>query len=306
MIANFVRLLCLRICPALACLALPALALEPRPPATAPATNDTARLVNIASRAGTTTGGGTLIAGFVITGPGTKTVLVRGVGPGLANFGLSGLLPNPKITLFDSASRPLANNDDFDPSVTPAGLVSGVGAFALTEKNDSALVATLAPGSYTVVLADTADRPGIALIEVYAADSGTARISNLSTRALVGPGPATVIGGIVVQGDKPRRFMIRGIGPTLTGFGVPGVLADPILALTTANGVLIASSDDWGSDRSPADIGNTAAAVGAFPLPRGSKDAAMLVTLAPGSYTALLGGTNNTSGVALLEVYEAP
>ncbi|MBC7365529.1 MAG: DVUA0089 family protein, partial [Undibacterium sp.] len=100
--------------------------------------------------------------------------------------------------------------------------------------------------------------------------------------------------------------LIRGIGPTLTGFGVTGALADPILALTTANGVLIASSDDWGNGSNPGEIAATSARVGAFALPSASKDAAILVTLAPGNYTALLGGTNNTSGVALLEVYEVP
>lgn len=309
MTPSFSRTLCRRLLPVLGGLALTAFAREPAPlpsPSVARLDGDNSRLVNIATRASTGPGSGALIAGFVITGPGSKTVLVRGVGPSLAAFGLSNLLPDPGITLIDGAGRPVAANDNFDPAITPAGLVPGVGAFSLTHVNDAALVATLAPGSYTVVVADTNNRPGLALVEVYEIGTTPGRISSLSSRALVGAGPATAIAGFAVLGEKPRKFLIRGIGPTLTGFGVTGALADPILALTTANGVLIASSDDWGSGGNPAEIVAASAAVGAFVLPGRSRDAALVVTLNPGNYTALLGGTNNTGGVALVEVYEVP
>lgn len=129
-----------------------------------------ARLTNIATRAGTGPGENTLTAGFVIAGAATKSVLVRGVGPGLAAFGLTGLLPNPKITLFDAAGKPIATSDDFVSSATPNGLVAAVNAFSLSNFRDAALVAALASGSYTVQLTDSEANSGVALVEVYEAD----------------------------------------------------------------------------------------------------------------------------------------
>jgi hypothetical protein len=266
----------------------------------------TARLANISTRAGTGPGERTLIAGFVVTGATTKTVLVRGIGPGLSAFGLTGLLPDPKITLYDSAGLVVATNDNYDSAKTPSGLVLGVGAFPLTNGNDAALVAPLAPGGYTVQVADTASRTGVALVEVYEADNNTNRISNLSSRAFVGAGASIAIGGISVQGEKSRQFLIRGIGPALGGFGVTGALADPVLTLTTALGATVASNDNWGSGGHAADIAAASAKVGAFALPSGSKDSVLLITLAPGNYTALIAGVGDTTGVALVEVYEVP
>jgi hypothetical protein len=265
-----------------------------------------ARLANISTRAGTGPGENTLIAGFVVTGATTKTVLVRGIGPGLSAFGLTGLLPNSKIILYDSVGNTVATNDDYDGAATPNGLVTGVGAFPLTNRSDAALVSTLAPGTYTVQVTDTANRSGVALVEVYEADNNTNRIVNLSSRAFVGAGAGIAIGGISVQGEKPRQFLVRGIGPALGAFGVSGALADPVLTLTTALGATVASNDDWGSAGNAADITASAGKVGAFTLASGSKDSAILITLTPGNYTALIAGANDTTGVALVEVYEIP
>jgi hypothetical protein len=266
----------------------------------------TARLTNISLRAGAGTGDTTLIAGFVVSGNSGKRVLVRGVGPGLAAFGLTGLLPDPRVSVLDSAGRTVTSNDDYDNVLTPSGVVTGVGAFPFTNRSDAALVVTLAPGSYTAQIADAANRTGVALIEVYDADDTGNRISNLSGRALVGTGANVAICGIAVQGDKPRQFLIRGIGPALTGFGVNGALVDPLLTLTSATGATVATNDDWESAGNAADLIASAAKVGAFTLPRGSKDSAVLISLAPGNYTGLISGANGTTGIALLEVYEVP
>ena len=265
-----------------------------------------ARLTNIATRAGTGPGENTLTAGFVITGAATKTVLVRGIGPGLSAFGLTGLLPNPKLTLFDAAGKTIAANDDFVSSATPNGLVAAVSAFPLSNSRDAALVSPLPSGSYTVQLTDSGAGSGVALVEVYEADDNANRIVNLSSRAFVGTGASIAIGGISVQGEKPRQFLIRGIGPALRAFGVNGALGDPVLTLTTALGTIVATNDDWGSATNAFEIIATSATVGAFALPSGSKDAVLLISLAPGNYTALISGGNDTTGIALVEVYEVP
>lgn len=265
-----------------------------------------ARLTNIATRAGTAPGENTLTAGFVITGAATKTVLVRGIGPGLSVFGLTGLLPNPKLTLFDAAGKTIATNDDFVSSATPNGLVSAVSAFPLSNFRDAALVSQLPSGSYTVQLTDSGASSGVALVEVYEADDNSNRIVNLSSRAFVGTGASIAIGGISVQGEKPRQFLIRGVGPALRAFGVNSALGDPVLTLTTALGTIVATNDDWGSATNAFEIITTSATVGAFALPSGSKDAVILISLAPGNYTALISGANDTTGIALVEVYEVP
>jgi len=268
----------------------------------------TARLANLSPRASAGPDERTLIAGFVVSGAGPKTVLVRGVGPGLSAFGLTGLLPDPKLTLYDGAGRIVTTNDNFDAAATPGGLTPGVGAFTLANRLDAALLATLASGSYTVQVADTAGRSGVALVEIYAADSTTGRLVNLSSRAFVGTGAGLAIGGISVQGETPRQFLIRGIGPTLTTFGVGGALADPVLTLTTALGTTVATNDDWSVNptTTTAEISAAAVKVGAFALPADSKDSVLLLTLAPGNYTALLRGAAETTGIALVEVYEVP
>ena len=265
-----------------------------------------ARLANISTRAGTGPGDSTLIAGFVITGASAKKVLIRGIGPSLSAFGLGGLLPNPKITLYDGDRRVIATNDDFDRATTPNGLAPGVSGFPLSNPTDAALVATLAPGNYTVQVTDSAARSGVALVEVYAADTTDNRISSLSSRAFVGAGPAIGICGITVEGERPRQFLIRAVGPTLSVFNVGDTLPDPFLTLTTALGVPVASNDNWGSVGSGSQISAATAAVGAFALPAASKDSALLITLAPGNYTALISGVNDVTGVAIIEVYEMP
>jgi hypothetical protein len=164
---------------------------------------------------------------------------------------------------------------------------------------------TLPPGSYTVQVAgggSGAAAQGVAIVEVYEADANPSSLVNLSCRARVGTGGDILIAGFTISGSESKRILIRGVGPTLANLGVTGTLADPKLELIRQGTTTpMATSDDWDAGLAPIFT-----SVGAFALSPGSKDAALLVTLPPGSYTAQISGVGNTSGVAIVEVYEVP
>ncbi len=272
-------------------------------------------LTNLSIRATTGPGERTLIAGFTVRAPSDatvapKSILIRGIGPGLTSFGVPAALPAPALTLTDSASRTLARNTRWGTTANASDLAaafSRAGAFPLAPGSaDSALSAALAPGGYTATLTDATGRSGHALIELYEADASATRIVNLSARAFVGPGADIGIAGFVVRGEKSARYLIRGIGPALAPFGVAGALAAPVLTLTTAQGAPLAINAGWSLATNAADIAAVSSRVGAFPLPALSADAVLLLTLAPGTYHAQLTGAEATSGIALLEIYEVP
>jgi predicted Zn-dependent protease len=266
-----------------------------------------ARLTNVSVRSGAGTGDDTLIVGFNISGAGTKPVLLRGVGPTLVAFGVGGVVSDPQLRLFDAAGTQIDLNDDWggDPALAAAG--SAAGAFALPARSlDAVLHPRLAAGSYSVQLTTTG-ATGVALVEGYDTEpgGGGARLTNLSVRSRVGTGDNVLIVGFATSGSAPKTLLIRGIGPTLTSFGVgPGeVLGNPQLLLFNQAGAEINRNDDWGG---ATNLRNAFASVAAFPLDAGSRDAVLLVSLPPGSYTAQVSGVGNTTGVALVEVYELP
>jgi len=265
------------------------------------------RLSNLSIRA-QGGGGDALITGFTI-GPGaSKTVLIRAVGPTLGVFGVEGVLSDPKLVLYNNAGAKIAENDDFLSS--DAAAFASVGAFQLAVGGkDAALVATLAPGSYTAEVTGGGAARGVALVEVYEVSAGATRLVNLSTRAQVGTGDGILIPGITISaGSPPRRLLIRAIGPTLGGFGVAGVIADPKLELY-AGATKIAENDNW---ETPVGVNTVAGPqlttlfgrAGAFALAGGSKDAALLADLAPGNYTLQVSGVGGATGEALVEVYD--
>jgi sugar lactone lactonase YvrE len=270
------------------------------------------RLVNISSRALVGTGGDIAIAGFVVEGPSgvNKQVLIRGVGPALAQFGVTGLLAQPSISLYNSAQEVIASNTGWGTNPNAAELatvMSQVGAFALAPGSaDSALLATVTAGAYSVELSGVGSTTGVGLIEVYEVDaSDPTLLANISTRAQVGTGGNILIAGFVVEGSQPAAVLIRAVGPTLQSFGVTGFLAQPILTVFNAAGTAIATNTGWENAPNPPQISSVAASVGAFPLTAGSPDSALLLTLQPGSYSAQVTGANGTTGVALVEVYQA-
>ncbi|MBC7368405.1 MAG: putative Ig domain-containing protein [Undibacterium sp.] len=271
------------------------------------------RIVNFSARAISGPGSQTLIMGFVVAGDG-KNLLVRGIGPTLAAFGISNALVDPMLTLFNS-SGVIASNDDWQTDSagqSQSALITAtsaqVGAFALPAgSKDSALIFTVNNGALTTGLLRPNGTTGVALTEIYDIDTVPgSKLVNVSARMNVTAGEGTLIAGLVIAGNAPKTVLIRGVGPTLSVFGVTGVLADPQITIFSGATVM-ASNDNWetGSATS-AQLVTAASQVGAFALPAGSKDAALLVTLQPGAYTVQVSGVAATAGVALIEVYEMP
>lgn len=272
----------------------------------------TQRLSNISSRARVGTGDAVTIAGFVISGQNSKPVLIRAIGPTLAVFGVTTQLTAPKLELFRSgSSTAIATNTGWTTSGNTAAITAATlqaGAFALsTTAADSVIFATLAPGAYTAVISSANNTPGVALAEVYdlSAPAAGQKLFNISTRASTGTGDSVLTAGIVVSGASPKRVLIRGVGPTLASLGVTGALAQPILSVVK-DGVTVATNSNWSTSVDATAIAAAATQVGAFALANGSADAAMIISLAPGNYSALVAGANGTAGIAIIEVYELP
>jgi sugar lactone lactonase YvrE len=270
------------------------------------------RLINVSTRAIVQTGGAIAIAGFVIHGPAgvPKQVLIRGVGPALAQFSVSGLLASPTITLFGPTNAEISSNTGWGSNADPAQVAAvsaEVGAFALPANSaDSAMLAALTPGSYSVELSGVGSTTGVGLVEVYEVNtSDPSLLVNISTRAEVGTGANVLIAGFVVHGTQPATVLVRAVGPTLSSFGVTGILSQPILTVFDSTGAAFASNTGWGSNADTAQIVSVSSQVGAFALPSGSADSALVLTLAPGTYSAEVTGVGGTTGIALVEVYQA-
>ena len=269
------------------------------------------RIVNLSARADVGTGGNILIAGFVINGSGTKSVVLRGVGPtlGAAPFDVPGVLAQPQLTLVNTSSgSTIVTGTAWGGSASLADIFSLVGAFALPSTSaDAAVLESLPAGSYTSEISGVGATTGVALAEIYDADPGstTANLVNISARADVGTGGNILIAGFVIQGSLPAQVLLRGIGPALGAapFNVPGVLAQPQIDLYDSAGTVIQSNAGWGGTSA---LTAAFAQVGAFALPANSADAAMIATLPAGSYTLQLSGVNATTGVGLVEVYLIP
>jgi uncharacterized delta-60 repeat protein len=286
----------------------------------------TARLSNISARAFVAPGqggGDILIAGFVTSGTSAKQILIRGVGPTLSSFGISNYLVNPELTIL-SGQTSLAANSGWDSTL--AATFSEVGAFSLTAgSKDTALLENLNPGAYTAQVTSTDAKDGVALAEVYdadysATDSGSPqnRLINISARAFVGTGGNILIGGFIVSGTSSETVLIRAVGPALGSFGVAGTLSSPVLTVydSAQPANVIASNAGWqnlpapGTSQVVAGVqpasASLMASVGAFSLPSGSADCAMVLTLPAGAYTAQVTGANGSTGIGLIEIYEVP
>jgi hypothetical protein len=249
--------------------------------------------LNISTRMKVLAGDNALIAGFIVTGPNgsTKKVLIRGIGPSLANFGVPGTISDPLLELHKPDGTVVVNDNwqQGDISQIPNG-------FAPSDPRESVIVATLAPGNYTAVLKGAHGETGVGLAEVYDLDSASAaQLANISTRGFVNTGDNVMIGGFIVGGSEPTKVLVRAIGPSLTAFGVQGALPATTLELHDANGAVI-SNQGWRNTQE-ADI--TATTI----PPSNDNEAAILATLVPGNYTAVVRGKNGTTGIGLVEAY---
>ena len=257
-------------------------------------------LSNLSVRTTAGSGAQTLIVGFNISG-GSKPLLLRGIGPTLANFGIADSISDPKLGLFSATTRINENDNWLSQDVVA---FTAAGAFQLPlNSRDAAITTTVGPGAYTLQLSGGASNHGTALVEVYDAAGSTtpARLTNLSARSALASATDVLIAGFSIAGNGSRTLLIRAVGPALAHFGVAGALMNPKLTLFDREGRMIQENDNW-----DASAAATFERVGAFQLPHGSQDAALLITLPPGSYTAQVSGVENSTGVTLVEVYDVP
>jgi len=259
-------------------------------------------ITNFSTRASVQTGQGVTIAGFIITGTGSKSVVLRGLGPTLSPppFNVSGTLADPTLQLFDSGGHPFWFNDNWkDPQQAQ------IQSTGLAPPNDleSGILQILQPGNYTAILSGKNGTTGVGLVEVYDINGGTsAELTNVSTRGFVGTGDNVLIAGFIASGGNgSTQVVVRGLGPTLAQpqFGVSGTLADPVVTLVDGNGNVVQTNDNWKNTDQVA-ISATGKA------PPNDLEAAILAPVAAGNYTAILSGNGGGTGIGLVEVYKLP
>lgn len=273
-----------------------------------------ARLASLSSFVHVDPEAGTATTGFVIGGSEEKLLLLRGIGPGLRQFGMNDGLPDPVLRVVNSSGREIARNSGWSRERNADEMrlaAAEVGAFPLANSStDAALLLRLTPGAYTLAVDSGSSLAGDVLTEVYAIGCGGS-LANLAMISRVTAARPGFLGTFRVSGETPRKFLIRAVGPALGLMGVSGALPDPKLTIYREAGVTtIARNDDWcdaGTDDDGSDeIASVMTTCGAFALPADGKDAALLVTLAPGSYTAQVTGKGADTGLVLLEIYAVP
>jgi hypothetical protein len=260
-----------------------------------------ARALNISTRLRVETGDRVMIGGFIITGSGPKRVVLRGIGPSLANFGIADALADPVLDLRDSSGVLLVQNDNWQDNATDQGAQLSALGLAPPHPNESGMVAVLpSQTSYTAILAGKNGGTGVGLVEVYDIDEGAdSQLANISTRGFVQTGDNVMIGGFILGGSNGSTDVaVRGIGPSLAQFGLSNVLADPTLELRDSNGVLLTANDNWQNDPvSAAQLTRLGLS------PHDPLESGIFATLVPGAFTAILAGNNAGVGVGLVEIY---
>ena len=271
---------------------------------TGPAYNsipDAPVLMALSTRGTTNTGNNVLIGGFNIQGSQQARLVVRCLAFSLASFGVPDALGDSVIELYDANRNLIASNDDWFTSSDAATISS----YHRDPPNsiESALLVTLNPGNYTAIVKSFSNpqqgaTTGVALFEVYDLRASGSRLGAVSTRGQVGTGDTILIGGLAIGGSTPKPVVVRALGPTLTQFGVTGVLADPYLELRDVNGNLLEANNDWQESPEAATI------IAEGMAPPNARESAMAPTLGPGNYTALVRGVGGTTGTALVDVYD--
>ena len=254
---------------------------------------------NISTRLRVELGDNALIGGFIVTGTQPKRVIVRAIGPSLTPFGVVGAIPDPVLELRNSSGGLIAFNDDWQTDQQAEIIGTGLPPSHIRE---SAIVTTLPANNsaYTAIVRGYNNATGIGVVEAYDLDGTTnSKLANISTRGFVNTGDNVMIGGLIIVGNTTANVIIRAIGPSLATFGVPNALLDPTLALYDGNGTLLAFNDDWQTDQQAAIIATGLA-------PTHIRESAIVRTLSPGAYTAIVRGYQNLTGIALVEAYQLP
>ena len=270
-------------------------------------------LGNISTRAFVQTGDNVMIGGFMVQGTHSKRVIIRALGPELTRYGIPNVLANPILELHDGTGALIASNDNWVTTII-GGIITANQApdilnshHAPRDPRESAIIVDLPPGNYTAIVRGVNNMTGVGLVEVYDLSPGNDSIlGNISTRAFVQTDDNVMIGGFIVAGAQPKKVIIRAIGPELTQYGVPNALADPTLELHDGTGALIASNNNWASTIIGGIItANQVREIQASGYaPSDGRESAIIAFLPPGNYTAIVRGVNNTTGVALVEVYD--
>jgi len=273
----------------------------------------TSYLGNLSTRSFVQTGDDVLIGGFIVQGTQPKKVILRAIGPELSQRGVPNAMADPTLELHDHNGALIASNNNWQTTIIGGIITSNQvsdiqnSGHAPVDTSESAIIANLPPDSYTAIVRGVNNTTGIALVEVYdLSPSLDPILANISTRGLVETGDDVMIGGFIVQGTQPKNVIIRAIGPDLSQYGVPNRLADPTLELHNGDGALIGSNDNWQqtiiggiiTSNQVQDIQNSGHA------PGNANESAIIANLSPGNYTATVRGMNNTTGVALVEVYD--
>jgi len=264
----------------------------------APSTPTT--LSNISTRGQVLTGDNVMIGGFIIGGSTPKTVVVTATGPSLLGAGIPNALADPVLTLVRSSDGAVIGTNDDWRAAANAGDIQAAG-FAPAHEQESAIMMTLPPGAYTAIVSGAGGTAGVGIVAVYEVDHPESPLVNISTRGEALTGGDVMIGGFIVQGSAPQAVVVTGTGPSLTGAGIPNALGDPTLTLVrSSDGAVIATNDDWGAATNAAQIQASGFA------PAHAKESAILMTLEPGAYTAILSGVGGGTGVGLVAVYALP
>jgi Alpha-galactosidase, CBM13 domain len=272
-----------------------------------------ATLGNISTRSFVQTGDNAMIGGFIVRGGGTKRVIIRAIGPDLSQYGVPDPLQDPTLELHDGTEALIASNNNWQHTIIGGIITSNqvqaiqTSGHAPGNPRESAIIANLPPGSYTAIVRGVNSTTGVALVEVDDLNlfSGSF-LHNISTRSFVQTGDKVMIGGFIVEGTQSRHVIIRAIGPELSQYGVPNPLQNPTLELHDSTEALIATNDNWQhtiiggiiTSSQVQDIQDSG-----HP-PADARESAIIATLPPGNYTAIVRGVNNTTGVALVEVYD--
>jgi hypothetical protein len=254
------------------------------------------RLMNLSTRGPVEGTANPMIGGFVVGGSAAKTVVILAKGPSLAQYGIANALSNPTLTLVRASDNAtIASNDNWGSAANAAQIQSS--GFAPGNALESAILMTLAPGAYTAVVSGAGGVSGIGLVEVYEIDRPDVPLINVSTRGQVSTGGDVMIGGFVIQGSVPQTVVVRARGPSLAQYGITNALANPSLTLVrAADNATVATNDNWGTDAGAAQIQSLGFGLG------NALESAVLVTLNPGAYTAIVTGSGGT-GVGIVEVF---